>query len=621
MYRETTTESHSARLPTPSDGTPVGDGAAGSFDTHAHPASFSADGQWTLPAQQEPGGDDSTQLLSVGEPLSALDGLEVTNTSWLSEDNTLPGEADSWRPDILGEDSFWSSLPIFSHMPSEQGHLTLESSTGGNIVSTATLSNGGVEIPIPDPSADSGSLLRAHSDGNSWQKLPSRNHFAFADSQSSPNSVLSLTEIPSSEISLLRHFVDFAVPPILIGVEPRWTSARHALFKIAKSSLVVRHAICSFSALSLADEDNLGRARTTSQTSAYFYDLASTELHNEIDGLAGEGNDARRHENILASIFFLSYVELMMSSAPKHTLELLGRAYAISRETQPSKSLLGNQLRIWLKLLDARVVSAGGEGIHLVNNPELRDLESPSDQQRSSTRSVTFAEAPTSTEVPPVDAEETLFNCINHSAYNFYVEVLDFAGRIAQLDRWHRSRGSVADELEVMQAAQEILNDLDSLWNRRPAILDLASGQHNQLIRHLSNRLAKNVLMNLRTYVANFYACLIHVQRALFPHLPTTPQTTEAIERIVELVRLCDHDQVKPSVSMLWPLMMAGCEVSDVDTRIWLTKTVEAMNRGLGNTARTAKLIREICRRQEGGHRADARTVMQEIFGTIFAII
>jgi hypothetical protein len=517
-------------------------------------------------------------------------------------------------------------------MPNGQGPSSLEAFPRSNIVSAGTVPDGVLVTSFLDRAAEATNAASGDGNGNCngndngsfrpdslfrSQQLPA------IDSHKSPNSVLSFSDIPSYEVSLLRHFVDFAVPPILIGVEPRWTSARHALFKVAKSDSLVRHAICAFSALSLADESNMGRSKSSSQTSMHFYDLALAELQIEINGLTEGSNDGRRHENILASIFFLSYVELMMSSAPKHTLELLSRAHAISRDTQPSKSLLGNQLRIWLKLLDARVVSAGGEGIHLVNNQELKDLEGPSDEPASSTESVIDGEAPivSAAGTPQVDAEEILFNCINHSAYNFYVQVLDFAGRIAHLDRWHRPRGLIADELEVMQAAQEILDDLDKLWSRRPAILNLANDQHDQLVRHLSARLAKNVQTNLRTYVANFYACFVHVQRALVPHLPTTPQTSEAVERIVDLVRLCERDQVKLSVSMLWPLMMAGCEAPDAATRSWLIGTVEAMNGGLGNTARTAKLIREICRRQESGHRADARTVMQDIFGTIFAII
>ena len=67
---------------------------------------------------------------------------------------------------------------------------------------------------------------------------------------------------------------------------------------------------------------------------------------------------------------------------------------------------------------------------------------------------------------------------------------------------------------------------------------------------------------------------------------------------------------------------MAGCEVEDSETREWLIGVVEGMSKRIGNASRTAQLIREICKRQERWkQRADARTVMQEIFETIFAII
>ena len=574
-------------------------------------------GQWAPPLHRASLEVETAQLAEIEEPLSAPRHLETTTTSWLSEDTSLPVGEDFWRPDILGEESFWSQLPIFSQIPTNDDHSMFENFPRGGILPQP---DGGPATTFLDRPAGIADPAGGRTGGNLTYESLFGSQMPAGDALQSPMTVLSFTDIPSNEVSLLRHFVDFAVPPILIGVEPRWTTARHALFKIAKSNLLVRHAICSFAALSLADDGN--RSKGSNRTSAHFYDLALGELQAEIDGLTGGSKDVKQREHILASVFFLSYVELMKSSAPRHTLELLSRAYAISRETQPSRSLLGNQLRIWLKLLDARVVSAGGEGVHLVNNPDVKDLEAASAEPEPSSDSMDDGEDPvTSNAATQSDTEEILFNCINHSAYNFYVQVLDFAGRIARSDRWHRPRGSVADELEVMQAAQKILDDLDTLWGQRPGILDLVGKEHDQLTRHLSDRLAKNVQTHIRNFVANFYACYVHVQRALFPHLATTSQTSEAVQHIVDLVRLSERDHIKLSVSMLWPLMMAGCEANDAATRAWLIATVEGMNGGLGNAARTARLIREICRRQEDGHRADARTVMQEIFGTIFAII
>jgi hypothetical protein len=95
------------------------------------------------------------------------------------------------------------------------------------------------------------------------------------------------------------------------------------------------------------------------------------------------------------------------------------------------------------------------------------------------------------------------------------------------------------------------------------------------------------------------------------------------VSKIVELVRLCEDDGIALSVAMLWPLMMAGVEVEDAGDREWVIGVIEGMKSRIGNAVRTARLVREICGRQRAGEgrRADARTVMQEVFGTVFAII
>lgn len=330
-------------------------------------------------------------------------------------------------------------------------------------------------------------------------------------------------------------------------------------------------------------------------------------------------------ESTLATIFFLSYIEVIVSNVPKSSLELLSRAHALMSNKVGPTTTLYQQLQIWLKLLDAKVVSAGGEGVHLHTNPSTRDL----DAVRESYDSSNANDEPnnSSLDASVLETSEILFNALNRRAFAFYLQVLNFSGRIARLDKWHRSRGSVADELEVMLAADKISRDLHALWTRRPALLDLAD-KSDQLRQYLSVDLATKVELHLRTYTAGFHACFIHLQRVAYAHLRATEQVKEAVGRIVHLTRLTVEEQTVGAghaalpVSMLWPLMMAACEAGDEETAEWIIECIEGMeSSGVGNARRTAGLVREIVRRQRGGVRADARTVMQESFGQVFAII
>lgn len=491
-----------------------------------------------------------------------------------------PVDLDAWDFGLLGDESLWSHMMFSGAQPENQ--------LGQQQVLPTT-------IPVE----------------------PSDNRAEVKKPPPFPVTVTPGSEVTSSEATLLRHFVDFAVPPILIGVEPRWNSARVSLLRMAKSNPPVRHAICAFSALSLTEFSEVTES-SRYPSSTHYYELGLSSLREILDR-SPEEIDTSTHEIILACVFFLSYVELMMVSSPKNLFELLHRAHAISNSQNEQWTLLGAQLRTWLKILDAKIVSAGGDGVHLLTTPDVQDLEGfgdglspPSDQD---------ADPSGENGAASLETEDILYNSLNRLAYNFYLQVLTFSGRIAQLDPWHRTRGSVADEFDVMIAADKIVKDLGTLWTRRPAIVDLAD-KGDQIRQHLAPDLAVKIEQNLRTYNANFYACYIHLQRVAYTHLPLTPQAKRAVDKIVRLIRLSVSEGRALSVSMLWPLMMASCEVDDVETREWLIQRIEGMRSSVGNASRTGRLVREIVKKQtQEGKRADARGVMHELFGSVFAII
>ncbi|KAJ5624275.1 hypothetical protein N7510_000584 [Penicillium lagena] len=386
-------------------------------------------------------------------------------------------------------------------------------------------------------------------------------------------------------MTLLRHFVNFAVPPILVGVEPRWHTYRDALLRLSKSSLPLRYSICAFSALSIEDPPSQ-RASPAAESSDFYFTVAMNELKKLLESQSDANTQLDSREAILGSIFFLSYVGIIVSKASKRSAELLDQAYLLLSQNAPSTSALCNKLQIWLKLLDAKVGSDSPAG----------DGEQVS-----------------------METEDILFTSLNRQAYNFYLQVLNFSCRIAHLDKWHRSRGSVEDELEVLLAADKIMRDLNALWTRRPAIIDLADQKGLQ--QYIGSGLTTKVQHHLRTYTANFHACFIHLQRVAYAQLKSIPQIKPAVLKIVNLSRMTLEEGQSLPVSMLWPLMMAACEAEEEDTQSWIIECIEGMKVKVGNTSRTANLVREIIARQKSGQRADARTVMHEAFEGEFAII
>lgn len=388
-----------------------------------------------------------------------------------------PIDLDAWDLGLLGDSSFWP-------------HVTFSGPPENNTVTQKTA------LPVDTVKSRYSTV-----------KMP----------RSDPVTVTPGSGVTSGELTLLRHLADFAVPPILIGVEPRWNSARVSLYDWQNSSPAVRHAICAFSALSFVEA-----SKNSVPSSTHYYELGLSEIRDILERVSDKV-DATTHEIILASVFFLCYVELITTSDPTNTYELLRRAHSISNTVQKPLAVLGAQLRTWLKLLDAKVVSAGGDDAHLLTTPDVQDLEGFGD----GVPLVNDQDAdPSDSDVVAIlETEDTLYNSLNRLAYNFYLQVLTFSGRIAQLDPWHRSRGTVADEFEVMCAADKIVKDLGALWTRRPAI------------------------MILRTKVTNFGSICLKIWLPRWSRIcaPTAPTSTRAISTSNESLMSISHRLPRPN--------------------------------------------------------------------------
>jgi hypothetical protein len=465
----------------------------------------------------------------------------------------------------------------------------------------------------------------------SFSGFPNRNmsHQDHLPSLDPPDSIATqgaISEVPtnsgdSSEERMLKdYFVRSVVPPILAQVETqlRWASMRQALISMSTASAMVNYAILAFTELLL------GR-KIHNQLPKYqrHYECARLELSRQrTDNMwAKDNHSSATLEHMLAALFFLSYIDLLEGRIVNAHFNLK-EAYETFQEADKSQlRMVSKRLISWIRLLDARAVSAGGEGLFLSENDDIGTHSSPASTD------ITDAGV-SSNETCEANVEDVLFDTLYQPGFFFFQRIQSFMGRISKIDPWHRSRGTVEDETEVMSIAAKISRDLGTLWDMRPPLMDYAlNGKLTSA--HISSSLVFTITRTFRTYFANYNASKIHLHRVAYKNLPLSVDTEQAISNIRRTARLMveagaslSSEQKMLPVNMLWPLLMWGCEETDPEMREWTIVQINNMEQVATNAKITAQVLREVQKRQDlSKQRVDVRTVMHDIFDSCFAIV
>jgi hypothetical protein len=344
------------------------------------------------------------------------------------------------------------------------------------------------------------------------------------------------------------------------------------------------------------------------------YDHAARQLSSVLTKRAkGDEKILEGLKHILAALFLLTYTDLLTETLPRAHANLREAFNLIQSVPKESFTVPEKRLISWLRLLDARAVStAGGEGLFLADGDDSWFDTSPMANPAS--------------EQEPLDKdteiEEILFDVLYHPGLVFYQKVQSFVGRITRIDQWHRGRGTVQDETEVMALAAQISKDLHALYGQRPALMDHAVAG-NLTDKHLAKNLAGALTRSFRTYLANYYASFLHLHRVAYVQYPKTEGTVSAIANIKKLSHLMANTDEALPVNLLWPLLMWGCEEESSDERRWILDSIRGLEGIATNAKATADLLQEVQRRQdEGKRRVDVRSVSQEYFASNhFAIV
>ncbi|KAF1953922.1 hypothetical protein CC80DRAFT_476815 [Byssothecium circinans] len=413
---------------------------------------------------------------------------------------------------------------------------------------------------------------------------------------------------------LVSTFLQMLMPPILTPVEigPKWASTRAFFGSMAAESTMVRSAIMAFAAMQM---QRSGLGNELKRDWRPLYDSASRQLSSALAKrrkLEDGGKESLKF--ILASIFLLTYTDLLTETLPRAHANLREAYTLIQRDSKSNFSIPERRLISWLRLLDARAVStAGGEGLFLADPDETLFDASPAANPTS--------EEPESLNTD-TEIEEILFDVLYHPGIVFYQKVQSFVGRITRIDPWHRTRGTVQDETEVMALAAQISKDLHALYGQRPALMDHAIAG-NLTEKHLAKPLAGALTRSFRTYLANYFASFLHLHRVAYVQYPKTKDVNNAISNIKKLAHLMAETDESLPVNLLWPLLMWGCEEESVEERRWIIESIRGLESIATNAKATADLLEEVQRRQdEGKRRVDVRSVSQECFGSHhFAIV
>lgn len=412
--------------------------------------------------------------------------------------------------------------------------------------------------------------------------------------------------------SLLDFFRTAATPPVLAEVESqkRWAAMRQNFLDMSQTSPMVQSAILAFSSLLSSRQP---RSLVPHETKHYADAIEALSMYE----YAPTVDYSQERECLLAALFFLSYVDILESrldGAYSH----LKRAYSIFQDGNKSKfSAVEKKLLMWIRLLDGKAVSAGGDGIFLSKEDELAFVE-------ASPASFDGGGDVADEQAADDEVEDMLFQVLYQPGIIFFQRVQSFMARISKIDPWHRSRGTVEDETEVMNVGSEIAADLRTLYEQRPALMDYAvAGRLSQ--PHISDHLARALSRAFRTYLANYYASKIHLHRVAYKTFPLSKEAAESLYQIRRLAKLIardlDADDAMPA-NMLWPLLMLAVEEQNGQERAWIREQILGMEKVVGNARITAQVIEEVQTRQEAAKgRMDIRTVMHAVFNAEFAIV
>lgn len=291
----------------------------------------------------------------------------------------------------------------------------------------------------------------------------------------------------------------------------------------------------------------------------------------------------------------------------------------------------------WVSLLDVKSLIAGREGDPLIdlgtipeNGVVLRPNDAPT---QAALTNIVDCKEEDGTEDPFRSPSYLVYDAIVGPAFRFFVQAQQVVRRIVCIDLHHRSRGTLSDEFEVLQIAHKVGADLEALWHRRPAVIDVYS-RPEALSNTLCGPVALEICRTFRQYVANFLANFIYLHRVAFAIYPRTDRVNGAVDQIIQLATVESASPAHLPISFLWPMFVAGLEGTE-SQRKWIVSEMQRMAAAHEadldpasllarhpSADRVLVLLEEMTRRQDASRTwADSKCVRRDLFPDPFVVI
>ncbi|KAJ5932447.1 hypothetical protein N7516_006936 [Penicillium verrucosum] len=436
----------------------------------------------------------------------------------------------------------------------------------------------------------------------------------------------------SYEDQLLQHFLTIDPPAAFFApINIEWKYMRPALLAHARDSSPLLNAVYCY-----ADVHKAMMEGKRWRWAPAFYRVSSSEIQACIHGEVTDSTLIK----VLGAVFLLMLSEILSSPEICTGTSYIHSGYLILQRFYDRTrhwTGLGHLLVSWVSLLDVKSLIAGRDGdplAELGNIPEHIIPLKPLNTQTSQTRLITTpadTKEEDSIEDPFLSPNYLVYEAIVGPAFRFFTQAQQVVRRIICLDLHHRSRGTLTDEFEVLQLAHKVGADLETLWHRRPSVIDVY-GRPEALTDILSASVASEICRTFRQYVANFLANFIYLHRVAFAIYPRTDRVNGAVDQIIQLATVDSTGPDHLPVSFLWPLFVAGLEGTE-DQRKWIlheiqrVAAVHEVDPAPSVTRHPAAdrvlvLVEEMTRRQDVSRTwADSKCVRRELFSDFFIVI
>ncbi|KAL2865186.1 Zn(II)2Cys6 transcription factor domain-containing protein [Aspergillus lucknowensis] len=463
------------------------------------------------------------------------------------------------------------------------------------------------------------------------------------------------------EEQLLEYFRESEPPPTIFGpVDLEWKHVRDIMLAQSGGCRALALAIYCYSDIHKAWVEG-----TRWKFGPTYHAQASEDIQSCLIGEVGESVLKR----MFTSVFLLMLAELIAPDGWRPATSYLHTSYLLLQRFQHRTTTwtgFAHLITSWISLLDVKALVAGRDGDALAELGNLNPKPTPPKDQPSKAISSTLDQGKEDNEENGEDEEEDpllknptylITHSITSPAFTFLLATQQLTRRIVIIDLHHRTRGTVADEFEVLQIAHAVSADLESLWNSRPPILDLyssTSASEAQLTGLLSPQLIVAIVRTFRTYVANFLALFVYLHRVAFAIYPRTDRVYRAVDQIILLAKEessrgdtgTGAGTGSVPVGFVWPLFIAALEGS-MEQRQWIVGEMQRMASfpaGLGtgtgaegggvggwgrggasrhpNAGKALVLLEEMTRRQDASRTwADSKCVRRELFTDFFVMI